>query len=230
MIYEDALAQLFAESRSMLARAGLSVRTQASTEMQEEEMFPHRKRENHPVLSTSHHDFAADDAFSIMVDDESGLAAGMACKHVRLGRDNLANHLASSNRRFYGDGLVTANRSVAAQLSGSLAYQGELFLLEKWRQGKAPVSAIMHLAHSLCALKWNADWHFAFMPVAILHKSPAWGFHRHQLCTQKYHESIPLRSSLECLVYSSRQEICERAETISEQPNVLHELSARSNS
>lgn len=230
MIHEDALAQMLSGSRSMLLACGLRARTVESAGDQEMAMLGIRDRKNHPVLSPDHHDFAIDDMFGILIEGKEGLVGGMACKHVPLGRDNLANHLVSSNRRVYGEGMVTTNAVVAKQLTGSLVYQGELFLDAEWRNGKAPVPAIMHLAHSLSALKWHADWHYAFMPVAILNKAPAFGFHHFDLCTQTYDERVPLRSSKECLVYSSHQDICERAKVMSRLPDVLEELTIKSSS
>lgn len=226
MIDEDALSLMLGEARAMLSEAGLSVRTVVSVQDQEAEMLGLRDRKNHPVLSHLQHDFAADDAFGILLDDGEGLAGGMACKHIRLGRDNLTNHLISSNRRLYGEGLVATNPLATGRMTGNLVYQGELNLRERHR--KADVStAVMHVAHSLCALKWRADWHYAFMPIAILNKAPAFGFHHFHLCTQTYHSSITTRTSLECLVYSERCDLCERARVVSERPSLMRELSLK---
>lgn len=230
MIQEDALVQLASEARYMLAVADLTARTVTGVQEQEAAMKSLRSRSNHPVLSPLHHDFASHEAFGIIVEHRGQSVAGMACRRILLGRDKLTSFLRASNKRLYGDGKVVTKAGAADTISGSLTYQGELCLDKKWRGGRAPVAAIMHLAHSLCALKWVSDWHFAFMPVGILNKAPAYGFHRHEICTQTYDKSIVSRSSWECLVYSSGQEICDRASAISGDPKILQELSIKSSS
>lgn len=230
MIFEDALLRMSNQSRSMLSDAGLTIETDENIAAHEAAMLSIRDRSNHPILSSAYHDFGSDDAFGILVKRDAELVGGMACKRIRLGRDTLASYLVASNRRLYGDGLVTTSDGMAARMSGTIVYQGELFLTEDLRRGKAPVPSLMHLAHGLCALKWHADWHFAFMPVSILNKAPAFGFHHFQLCAQQYDPKVALRTTWECLVCSSHQDMMDRSVVISGDPEILPELTAKSSS
>lgn len=173
------------------------------------------KEQCHPMVSDKLHDFASDDVFGLYIKADGVCIGGMVARLVRLGSDSLDRHLLRSYSRYYrdcGGSPVTPRLNITRQITGNVVYQGELFLSPNWRGGRVNVSAVMHYAHILSALKWQPDWIYAFMRIEGLPHASGYGFTRQHVGALNWIEGHPRRSDKECLVALPLHEFIETAE------------------
>ncbi len=120
-----------------------------------------------PILAPAHNDFTKTNAFWLFAYDDQGPVACISARMDDVGSEGLGAFISRAMSRSYppdNEGVLrfTADH-VGQQMCGRLVYIGELFVRRDARGNRDALEHFLMLAHSVAALKWGADWHYAFM-------------------------------------------------------------------
>jgi hypothetical protein len=83
-----------------------------------------------------------------------------------LSGESAASYLARTAKRQYqsgtGEALVNVSQALDRKMSGRLCYVGELAAAEKG--DRVRLACFMRLVQLAALIRWQADWHYAFVP------------------------------------------------------------------
>lgn len=138
-----------------------------------------------PMMNPKFNDFTYRNSIWHVASIDGEPVALLGARLDELGSEDLGAYLGRQMVRAYppakDEELWFSAPHVAQQLTGKLAYIGELFLSEKVRGKRMNLRHFLMLMHSTVALKWAPDWHYAFMAdrhVSLGMDSIYWFTHR----------------------------------------------------
>ncbi len=120
-----------------------------------------------PIMEPSRNDFTQTNSFWLFAHDDEGPAACISARMDDVGEEGLGAFLSRSMSRGYppleGGMLRFDADYVGQQMRRKLVYIGELYVRKSARGNREALENLLMLTHSVAALKWQADWHYAFM-------------------------------------------------------------------
>lgn len=168
-----------------------------------------------PGFAIERADHTENSAFWLFLKENGTYIGGAAAMLQDLGRETLADFLLRTSRHQFpnpaGGGVESVAEPLAREVSGRLAYIGELNFLPGRRGKRAErLAPFMRTFQILAIQKWDVDWIYAFIPDRHMQArlDLVYGFSRAIPRAQKWRDPEPeVRSSTEWFVGSSRLEM-----------------------
>jgi len=121
-----------------------------------------------PTFSIDRMDHTESTAFWMFLKRGTERIAGAAAILQDIGQENFDGYLRRVARRQYpnpsGEAVDRIARPLGDQVSGRLAYIGELSVDPNERGRRDNLAAFMRLLQALVVLEWGVDWTYAFVP------------------------------------------------------------------
>lgn len=120
-----------------------------------------------PKLSPAFNDFTSEDNFWMLLKNGEQIVGVAGCRLENLGRRKLSEHWKASLKRQYGenerDVIEWVSPIVDEQLSGKLAYYGDLFFSPEAGRSRRILRLFVLIGHLWTTLKWTPDAIYAFV-------------------------------------------------------------------
>lgn len=198
-----------------LSQGGLQVEMFTDFEKVPETAALSGRRFQMPGFAIERADHTENSAFWLFLKENDTYIGGAAAMLQDLGRETLADFLMRTSRHQFpnpsGGGVESVAEPLAREVSGRLAYIGELNFLPGRRGKRAErLAPFMRIFQILAIQKWDVDWIYAFIPDRHMQArlDLVYGFTRALPRAQKWRAPEPeVRSSTEWFVGSSRLEM-----------------------
>lgn len=165
-----------------------------------------------PMLSPGMHDFTEATCFWLFLYQGDTPVAGVSLKLEELGSDTVDTYWRRAARRQYGGGqevLSDVAAPLVEMLKGRLVYYGDLIVANGQRGAIKMVEYFIRCAVILGGLKWDPDWHYAFLQSRHARAGAAarYGFTRNVPFAQTWIGSAPKTRSNEdvCIALPRRE-------------------------
>ncbi|KIC12846.1 hypothetical protein RA19_00075 [Leisingera sp. ANG-M1] len=209
------LGKTLAGHLQTLSQAGLQVEMFTDFEKVPETAAQTGRQFQMPGFAIERADHTRNSAFWLFLKDDGSYIGGAAAMLQDLGRETLADYLLRTSRHHFpngaGGGVESVAEPLAREVSGRLAYIGELNFLPGYRGKRAErLEPFMRIFQVLAIQKWDVDWIYAFIPDRHMQArlDLVYGFSRAIPRAQKWRDPEPeVRSSSEWFVGSSRLEM-----------------------
>ncbi|MCF6433639.1 MULTISPECIES: hypothetical protein [unclassified Leisingera] len=198
-----------------LSQAGLQVEMFTDFEKVPDAAAETGRRFQMPGFAIERADHTRNSAFWLFLKEGDTYVGGAASMLQDLGRETLAEFLLRTSRHQFpndaGGGVESVAEPLAREVSGRLAYIGELNFLPGHRGKRAErLEPFMRIFQILAIQKWDVDWIYAFIPDRHMQArlDLVYGFSRAIPRAQKWRDPEPeVRSSTEWFVGASRLEM-----------------------
>ncbi|MEP3297594.1 MAG: hypothetical protein ABJO27_14175 [Pseudoruegeria sp.] len=207
------LSRAIAACESLLKGDALTLRMHEGHEDIREVLKCFGKLSTTPKMDPVWNDFTSENAFWLVLYDEEVPVAGLGARMEDLGRENVSDYWVRTNRRHYGSrrGVVehTASGDLLSGFGGRLVYLGELTVSDRRRGNRNVLKRLLLAMHCLALLKWDADWHYAFLrgPDARVGMERCYHFTRMLPGFQRWENPPDGRDCTEFLATISKDEI-----------------------
>jgi len=116
-----------------------------------------------PHLSPNRNDFTQASSFWIVVEKDGVVVAAGGVRLEDLGQESVGQYWDRLYKRQSGYGVRRIANPLLNELSGKLAYLGDLHLKEGHRGGRLLLHHCAILCHVIVSIKWSPDWTYAFL-------------------------------------------------------------------
>ncbi len=165
-----------------------------------------------PILAPNNNDFTDGNAFWLVAWDSYEPAVLIGAKLEVLQSEPIDKYWIRTSRRHYpnhnGETIKSVAPHVSSELTGRLAYIGDLYIRPQNRGSMAVLEKFMMLAQMAVALSWDPDFTYAFMRDRDVRLGFAnrYGFTRHLPSVREWCDPPHGRSNSEWLVTLSRSD------------------------
>ncbi len=116
-----------------------------------------------PHLSPNRNDFTQTNSFWMLVEKDGVVVAAGGVRLEDLGQESVGHYWDRLYKRQSGHGVKRVANPLLNELSGKLAYLGDLHLKEGHRGSRTLLHYSAILCHVIVSIKWSPDWTYAFL-------------------------------------------------------------------
>lgn len=179
-----------------------------------------------PNMSPLANDFTKNNCFWLMLTFEGETVGGIAARRDQLGDETLGSFWRRAMRRQYGQGedqVKTVSHFIDTEVRGDVTYFGDLLVAKEHRGHGSHLRFFTMLAQMTACLRWDSDWTYSFISEARAEAGGAYtyGFAKTIPGAQEWIKAPKTRSSSECCVISSRNDLKDIAAYFARSPDKL---------
>ncbi len=179
------LLKFFSLAQARLEREGFELTACDDHDDAERRALRLGKNSLTPMHAGAYHDFTSANSFWLFLTKEGEDAGCVAARLDHIASETLDAFWQRTYRRLYNDGsrlqTCVPQRSFLSQISGRVAYMGELFIAPQFRGSDNRLRCYVSALFVLCAMRFRPDWLYVFVTNehALNGKADVYGFPHH---------------------------------------------------